>query len=348
MTLQSQQPQIEASQSYFKAFLDSSLRSLEKVEGLRLYAGGVENVVQDECCIAFLEGRGVDVVEIVRPELKAPRRRVVAIDTSSIRVAAGSRGVVIAVRGAIVTRDGSKIAVEVLGPLVFYVSYENMGDLLASVLGGAVPLEAWGDYQLYNSIQRVMAGLIEKRMQEYAVEHYTDSILLFDGSLSAGPLDNPLYLVSRILEKAKPRGNNILAFSKTSVLRIWGELLTTLGAEAEPPYLIEVTQAVRSAEMRVRVLGDIFLARLCPGCSGFRVDASVNAPVERVFGSLLRSDALVYGYPETLILAHDYCTFSKLDVLAIQAMLRRRSVEIVHPTSMRDLLFNPVDGEVFR
>ena len=347
MTLQSQQPQIEASQSYFKAFLESSLRSLEKVDGLRLYAGGVENIVQDECCIAFLEDRGEGAVEIIRPELEAPRRPVVAIDTSSIRVAAGSRGVVIAVRGAIVTRDRSKTAVEVLGPLVFYVSYENMGELLASVLGAA-PLEAWGNYQLYNSIQRVMAGLIEKRMQEYAAEHYTDSILLFDGSLSAGPLDNPLYLVGRILEKARPRGNDILAFSKTSVLRVWGELLTTLGAEAEPPYLVEVTQAVRSAEMRVRVLGDIFLARLCPGCSGFRVDASITASAERVFGSLLRSDALVYGYPETLILAHDYCTFSKLDVLAIQAMLRRRSVEIIHPTSIRDLLFNPVDGEVFR
>lgn len=346
MTLQNQQPQIEGSQSYFKAFFKSSFRSLENIDGLRLYAGSVEDIVQDECCIAFLESRR-EAVEIIRPELEAPRRPVVAIDTSSIRVAAGSRGVVIAVRGAIVTRDNLKTTVEVLGPLIFYVSYENMGELLASVLGSA-SFEAWGNYQLYNSIQRVMAGLIEKRMQEYAAEHYADSILLFDGSLSAGPLDNPIYLVSRILEKARPRGNDILAFSKTSVLRVWGELLTTLGAEAEPPYLIEVTQAIRNAEMRVRVLGDIFLARLCPGCNGFRVDASVNTSLERVFGSLLRSDALVYGYPESLILAHDYCTFSKLDLLAIQAMLRRRSVEIIHSTSIRDLLFNPVDREVFR
>ena len=340
------QHQVEGPQSYFKAFLESGLRSLEEVKGLRLYAGGVEDVVQDEYLGEVLEHL-VDVeVEPICLEPRGPRRRVVAIDTSSVRVAAGSRGVVVAVRGAVVSRGELGVEVEVVGPLVFYVSYENMGELLASVLDGSAPLDSWSDYQLYGSIQRVLAGLVEKRLQEYAVERHRDSILLFDGSLSAGPLDNPLWLVNRILEKAGPGGNDILAFSKTSVLRVWGELLTSLRLEAEPPYLLDVNWAVRRVEMRVRVLGDVYLARLCRGCGGFRVDASARKPIREVFGSLLISDALLYGYPETLVLAHDYCTFTKLDVVAIQAMLRRRSAEILHPTSMRDLLFNPIDGEV--
>ena len=342
---QYQQPQLSGLESLFKAFLERSGRSLSSIEGVRLGVETSEVFVQDDWPLQLVERllrEGVEPIEISVED--AVSRRVVAIDTSSIRVAVGSKGVVIAVRGALVVRDWPRIWAEIVGPFMVYVDCDGVGELLSSMLGGEIRLDYWGDYQLYSSIQKVLAGILEKRLQEYAVKRFTDTILLFDGSLSAGPLDNPTWLVSRIIDGARPRGNDILAFSKTSVLRVWGELLTSLKLDVEPPYLVEMTWAIRELEMRVKVLGETYLARLSAGGEGFRVDAATRRDVGEVLGSLLKSDSLIYGYPETLILAHDLCTFNKMDLIAMQSILRRRGVKLFKPTSIRWLLFRPIDG----
>ena len=90
--------------------------------------------------------------------------------------------------------------------------------------------------------------------------------------------------MSRIIDGARPRGNDILAFSKTSVLRVWGELLTSLKLDAEPPYIVEMTWAIRELEMRVKILGETYLARLSAGGEGFRVDTATGRDVGEVLG----------------------------------------------------------------
>jgi len=342
---QYQQPQLNGLESLFKAFLEKSGRSLSSIEGVKLGVETSQVFVQDDWPLQLVERLLREGVEPIKISVEdAVSRRVVAIDTSSIRVAVGSRGVVIAVRGALVVRERSRIWAEVAGPFIVYVDCNGIGGLLSSMLGEEIRLDYWGDYQLYNSVQKVLAGILEKRLQEYAVKRFKDTILLFDGSLSAGPLDNPTWLVSRIIDGARPRGNDILAFSKTSVLRLWGEFLTSLKLDVEPPYIVEMTWAIRELEMRVKVLGETYLARLSAGGEGFRVDAATRRGVGEVLGSLLKSDSLIYGYPETLILAHDLCTFNKMDLIAMQSILRRRGVKLFKPTSIRWLLFRPIDG----
>ena len=342
---QYQQPQINGFKSLFKAFLEKSDRSLNSIKGVKLGVETSEVFVQDEWPIQLVERLLKEGVKPIKVSVEdAASKRVVAIDTSSIKVAVGSKGVVIAIRGALVIREWSRIWAEIIGPFMVYIDYDGVGELLSSMLGGEVRLDYWGDYQLYNSVQKVLAGILEKRLQEYAVERFKDTILLFDGSLSAGPLDNPTWLVSRIIDEARPRGNDILAFSKTSILRVWGELITSLKLDAEPPYVVEMTWAIKELEMRVKVLGETYLARLSAGGEGFRVDAAIRRSIGDVLGSLLKSDSLIYGYPETLILAHDLCTFNKMDLIAMQSILRRRGVRLFKPTSIRWLLFRPIDG----
>jgi len=341
-----QHPQLSWVESAFKAFLEAGSKSLLEAEGRRLYLGCDDNLDQDEWpqeLLEILEENGVKAISV---DLEAEPRQVVAIDTSSIRLSLSSKGIVIALRGSMVTRSSYGLYIEVFGPFIAYITEENILELLSSMLGGVSSLDYCSkDYQLYNSVQKVLASFLEKRLQEHAAERFRDSILLFDGSLSAGPLDNPIWLVSRILEKARPRGNDVLAFSKTSILRIWGELLTSLKLDARPPYIVDLTWAIERIEMRVKVLGRTYLAKLYDGLGGFRVDASTRRGAEEVFGSLLKSDALIHGYPETLILAHDYCSFTKIDVIAMQSLLKRLGVEFSRSTSIRDLLFNPLDGD---
>ena len=342
-----EQPRLNGFDNLFKPFLNAGLRSLEAVGGALLAVSQEEDFVQNEWPPELVErvlSRGVEVHEIGLEEAAA--RQVVAIDTSSIIAAAGRRGVVAAVRGAIAVRSGLGVRVERVGPFIAYVTRDNMAEVLASVLDGSAPLDYSSfDYQLDGSISKILASLLEKRLQEYVAERFRNSILLFDGSLSAGPLDNPLWLVTKIIEKALPRGNDILAFSKNSILQFWGEILTDEKLGASPPYAADLTWIIKSIEMRVKVLGKTYLAKLSPRANAFRVDAATVRRVEEVLGSLLKSDPLIYGYPELLILAHDYCTFTKLDLIAIQTLLEQKGSKIFESPSIRNMLFNPLDGE---
>lgn len=337
------QPSLNDFETIFKPFLEIGRRSLGLVNGAYSTDFDEESFAQNEWDLRLLEQAeqlGVSAISI--PVEGAAERQVVAIDTSSIVIAVGRDGVILGVRGGIAVRNALGLEVQRVGPFIVYLIPENITSILGSIFGDLPPLDLSG-YQLDGSIQKMLASLLEKRLQEHVVKRFKDSIILLDGSLSAGPQDNPLWLVSRILEEAKPRGNDILAFSKTSILQFWSSIFTEDRLGAKPPYLIDMTWLIEGLEMRVRVLGRTFLAKLGSGPSAYRVDAATCRRVEEVFGSLLKSDPLIYGYPELLILAHDYCTFTKSDVIAVQAILRRLGAGLFRGDSIRDMLFNPID-----
>ncbi|RLG03324.1 MAG: hypothetical protein DRN54_03070 [Thaumarchaeota archaeon] len=339
------QPEIEGFESIFKSFLQTGRRSLSLAQGAHSGDFQAEDLAQNDWPLQLVEQVKDRAVSAIRIPLEgAVERQVVAIDTSSIIVAAGRSGVAVGVRGSVAVRNELGLEVQRIGPFIAYLTHENLPEILGSILGEFTPLE-FSDYRLDGSIQKILAGLLEKRIQEYVVRRFRDSIILLDGSLSAGPLDNPLWLVSRILDEAKPGGNDVLAFSKTSILQFWASVFTEDRLGVEPPYLVDMTWLIEEIEMKVKVLGRTYLARLGSGLNIFRVDASTSRRIEEVFGSLLRSDPLIYGYPEILILAHDYCTFTRSDVIAIQSILRRFGAEFFKASSIRDILFNPLDGE---
>lgn len=339
------QPRLNDFESLFKSFLETGRRSLGLASGAHSVDFHEMDLAQNDWSLRLVnEAQEMKVSAIEIPLEDAVERQVVAIDTSSIILAAGRGGVAAGVRGSVAIRNELGLEIQRIGPFIAYLTNDNLPEVLGSILGEFTPLE-FSDYQLDGSVQKVLAGLLEKRIQEYVVEHFRDSILLLDGSLSAGPLDNPLWLVSRILEKAKPGGNDILAFSKTSILQFWATVFTEDKLKVKPPYIVDLTWLIERIEMRVKVLGKTFLARLGSSLNAFRVDASTSRSIEAAFGSLLKSDPLIYGYPELLILAHDYCTFTRSDVIAAQSLLKRFGAEFFKVSSIRDILFNPLDGE---
>jgi NurA-like 5'-3' nuclease len=58
---------------------------------------------------------------------------------------------------------------------------------------------------------------------------------------------------------------------------------------------------------------------------------------------LLSSDTMVYGYPETLIIAHQLAKLSRLDVLSIRTALgHAMGLKFVDAPDIRSSLFTPV------
>ncbi|MEM3631161.1 MAG: hypothetical protein QXY18_07105, partial [Nitrososphaerota archaeon] len=59
-------------------------------------------------------------------------------------------------------------------------------------------------------------------------------------------------------------------------------------------------------------------------------------------GILLNNDAIIYGYPETLLLAHVLSTFNKIDVIGFQRLLASEfNFPIYENEDIRETLFQP-------
>ncbi|MCS7135634.1 MAG: DNA double-strand break repair nuclease NurA [Nitrososphaerota archaeon] len=269
---------------------------------------------------------------------------VVACDTSVIRLADGPFGYLAALRGSVIRRKRSGgIESWIIGPIIFFVSFDDNLPLFTfmSELADGQPLS-----ENFETIYRSISTLLEKWLQRSLASTFSDSILLFDGSLTAGPADNSLQLTRETLNEAKRNGNVVLAFSKSTRLSYLGTRITSLVPDLDPPCVIDVSDAVCSSN-KVHKLGRILVSHLSRIFFPYRLDVSEREidDVLYAIGNLLSSDALIYGYPETLLLAHNYCTFNKLDVLALQKLLKQQfNIDVFGMCDVRSSLFNPLDG----
>ncbi|MEM4675225.1 MAG: DNA double-strand break repair nuclease NurA [Nitrososphaerota archaeon] len=269
---------------------------------------------------------------------------VIACDTSVIKLAEGPFGYLAALRGSVVRRKRSGgIESWMIGPLIFFVSFEDNLPLLTfmSELVNGQPLS-----EKFETIHKSISSLLEKWLQRSLASTFSDSILLFDGSLTAGPADNSLQLTRETLSEAERNGNVVLAFSKSTHLSYLGTRITSLIPDLDPPCVVDVSDAICSSP-KIHKLGRILVSHLSRTFFPYRLDVSereVDGALHAI-NNLLSSDALIYGYPETLLLAHNYCTFNKLDVLALQKLLKQEfNVDTFDMGDVRSSLFNPLDG----
>jgi hypothetical protein len=162
--------------------------------------------------------------------------------------------------------------------------------------------------------------------------------------MTAGMADSPVDEMSRLLEIARDRLNNVLAFSKNTTLRFSGHKLTDLAEKADPPCLIQISD-YPLCSAPILLLGDVYIAKLTPGVCSFRLD--IDRKVPRKMGiesvqSLLGSDILIQSYPETLRLAHIFSTFTAIEVIGIQRFIAQQyGLKIVTRPNVRRMLFGP-------
>jgi hypothetical protein len=283
-------------------------------------------------------------IKTIPLEHSPDEKPVVAVDVSSIRIGETETGILCAIRGAIVWKEKNRYKYQRIGPFPFHITEQNKKEI--HKLFRNHNLEITEDSRTPNiaNIQARMGNLLERWLQLGISCSAYGTIILWDGSMTAGMADSPVDEMSRLLEIARNRLSTVLAFSKNTTLRFSGHKLTDYAEKAEPPCLLQINGFPISSGP-VLLLGNVYVAKLTPGVCSFRLDIDRKVPRERgieAVQSLLGSDLLTQSYPETLSLAHIYSTFTATEVIGIQRFIAQQyGLKIVTRPNVRRLLFGP-------
>ena len=269
---------------------------------------------------------------------------IVAIDVSSIRIGETDKGIIYAIRGAIVWKEKRRYRYLRIGPFPFHITEESHSDLF-NFFPQQHPATRSITLSMTYDAQTRLCNLAERWMQMAVAYSANGSIILLDGSLTAGTPGNPTSVLSQIVKAAGRNSNLVLAFSKVTSIRFLGRKITDLILRQEPPCLLEVEDLPLSISKNVHLLGRMFVAKLArDGCS-FRLDIDRALTREQSIVAverLLGNELLFQGYPESLRLAHIYSTFTANDVIGLQSFITREyGLRVVTRTSIRRRLFGP-------
>jgi hypothetical protein len=328
-------------------FIELSLRSMKNLAGECF-------TPSENLCDATSEDFGDDLplftnrraatTQPIQLEPLLHETTVIAIDVSSIRLGETETGLLCAIRGAIVWKEQGQYKYLRLGPFPFHITEENRRDIYNLFRRYSFERSKAAMAPALLNIPTRIGALFERWLQMCISHSCKSSLILWDGSLTAGTADSPVDVVSRLLEIARHRLNSVLAFSKISHLRLRGHRLIDLLGDCQPPCLLEIEESpFRSGPMRL--LGDVYIAKLTLGSCSFRLDIDRGMPREQrieAIETLLGNDSLHQSYPETLRLAHIFSTFTANEVIGIQRYVAQEwGLKIVIRPSIRRLLFGP-------
>jgi len=274
---------------------------------------------------------------------------VVAIDVSSIKIGETTTGILLAIRGAIVWKNQNHHKYHYLriGPFPFHITEENKQEIYQLFrqysLDTLTPNTTSTPSLIH--MQTRITTLLERWLQMNIATQSQNTLILWDGSLTAGTNDSPLHIILQLLETARNRLNTVLAFTKITRLRLSGHRLTDLIEKCTPPCLLEMDGYPIAPSNAIHFLGNIYVAKLTQGNCSFRLDVDRKLPREQAVEAiqrLLANDQLAESYPETLRLAHIYSTFTANEVIAIQRLLAQtHGIKTVNRPNIRRLLFGP-------
>ncbi|MCW4027460.1 MAG: DNA double-strand break repair nuclease NurA, partial [Candidatus Bathyarchaeota archaeon] len=238
---------------------------------------------------------------------------IVAIDVSSIKIGETQTGILCALRGAIVWSRKMTYRHLRLGPFPFHINEENKNEIIGFLNQNdfsTTPSSSLAD------IQAKLFNLMEKWVQMLVCSSSSNSVILWDGSLTAGTINSPSVVISHLLRTARQRSNSVLAFSKVSKLRFLGRKIASLVWDYPPPWIFEVYEGNHPSSLHC--LGGVYIARFRRNGFSFRLDIDRKIPSgERIRAAqqLLGNDLTFQSYPESLRLAHIYSTFTASEVI---------------------------------
>ncbi len=331
-------------------FTELSIHSLRHVQN-RSFQLNQQNLQQTS---------GLEILNAIQFEPQPiplkPRREactIAAVDTSNIKIGETTTGILIAVRGATVWKQNRSYRYTRLGPFVFHITEENKREVYGMLQRAYFNIQREGNHQSFMNIMQMpmkIASLLERWLQTMLSKTMNKSLILFDGSLTSGTGDTPTQLMKEILNTARKRENTVLAFSKTTNLRVNGQVITDMLPRQNPPYLLEIRGLVTRPPFLI--LGSVYVARFNKEKYAFRLDIdreiAYQQRVEAV-EKLLGNESLSQSYPETLRLAHILCTFTANEVIAMQHFaVRKYGLRIMERPDMHRVLFGPFGrGEIY-
>ena len=319
-------------------FLELSIRTLKTLHTKSLHETQIENNIDS------INTQKIKLIKLSQANEEVP---VAAIDVSSIKVGETINGIVIAVRGAIVYRKDGKYRYLKVGPFPLHITEENKGELYRFF--GSHPISILNEaYDVtiapeISYLQSKITSIFEKWLHLSLASSMRNSLILLDGSLTAGTPEKPVTTMQNIMEIAKKNKNIVLAISKISRIRVSGLQISDFAFKLPHPCLVELDNLPFRYGI-MKNLGRVYLAKL-NGSKVFRLDIYRGFPKEegiKAVEKLLASDLIVDGYPETLRLAHIFSTFTANEIVGIQRYLNERyNLRIFDRISIRKILFGP-------
>jgi len=329
-------------------FIELSLRSMRNIEGTHFQPNettfnhpATENPEDDT---PVFGNHGSFTIESIPLKALLEDTPVAAVDVSSIKVGETEIGILCAIRGAIIWKTEECYRYLRLGPFPFHITEENRKEIYNLFRSYYFETNEEAGAPSLTYMQTRMGNLLERWLQMGVSCSSHNSIILWDGSLTAGTADSPVNVMAKLLEIAKNRLNTVLAFSKTTNLRLLGHRLTDFVGKARPPCLLQINGFPVSSGP-VFSLGNVYVAKLTRGVCSFRLDIDRKIPLEQgieAVRKLLGNDLLVQSYPETLRLAHIFSTFTANEVIGIQRFIVQQCrLKVIERPNVRRLLFGP-------
>ncbi len=301
-------------------------------------------VTAEEELINEAEGAGVEEEVLPsQPTLEKEKRfqksehviDLVAVDTGSIQIGSTENGVVIAVKGAVVSQYDDKYSLHKMGPKLIHISRKNQIVVLEGIGQGLgrqdmfVKTSQNGEKTIsggsvgFKQVQDRIRNYVERKLQQFAISTIKGGIILFDGILAAREWDTPTQFLENTRELAFDEGNSLVGIAKRSDLELGGVNILYLPTETQEPCYREIIDPDWTA-LYPPSFGTIFVVRFGPGGFTFRTDVCpFIVPAEEILNRLYQNARIHLGYPYLLKLAHIHSVFTKPEIVQLQVLAAR-------------------------
>ena len=249
-------------------------------------------------------------------------QRVVAIDSTSVVLGYVPEGLVGAIRASVIIKPEGKTlhAMERYGPYLAVVTNYDKDELYANacelVYGERTHSKAPDARKTLDRLRKSPSATYSFQ----TVRSYADALVLIDGSLMAGAVADPMFVVKDLVRDAQQNRNAVVALSKSTTLTLKESRLSILSLLEGVPgacYVGDLRQHL--TQERSRYIGCVYVGRLTPRGEAFRFDIPENTGVTHDWLLSMSAGCRRDGYPEELKLAHMTSVLSSISVIELQA-----------------------------
>jgi len=186
--------------------------------------------------------------------------------------------------------------------------------------------------------RRLMRVRAERAVQKELASHFTNSIILVDGSLKASMFEDRERSLGRIAENCILRRNRLIGISKGTKLKMLEKAAAPLTSVPGPAY-IEVDVIIKS--LIRNTVGTNSMVKLQKSSPVLRAD--IVGDRKESLGMLLGNDQVAGGYPETLRVAHHVSTFTSTEMTCLRShVLNSYDVIELAADDIRSLLLGSI------
>lgn len=258
---------------------------------------------------------------------------VAAIDSSSVKIAETEEGSLYGIKCGIATAFAGRALMHFrIGPVLFYLSESAIPD--SELEERLMRLVLMDD----DFAKRLLRVRVERAVQKELANHFTNSIILVDGSLKASVFEDRQRTIGRIAESCVLRKNMMIGISKSTKLKVLDRAAAPLTKVPGPAY-IEVDMIIKS--LIRNTVGSNSMVKLEKSSPVLRAD--IVGDRDESLGKLLGNDPVAGGYPETLKLAHYISTFTGTEMTCLRShVLNSYDVTELAADDIRNMLLGSI------